>query len=165
MNAANADPRHDAPVYSAERLAYFEDKMDEYSRLGLRHLVFTPPTDRGCLLTHCETWALNLQQDYVPTLHGQGRWPTVRAGIHPKVLTREQVTWLKRNWGDCARLWVENGCPRPSAVADLSEARKVAAKAEYANLVMKTFRDREHDDRRTYLERRAAVERAARQRL
>jgi len=47
----------------------------------------------------------------------------------------------------------------------LSDARKQREKERYAALVLKTFNDFEHEDRREFLERRAEVERSGRERI
>jgi len=46
---------------------------------------------------------------------------------------------------------------------DLSKQRANKKKRDYAALVMRVFDDFEHEDRRAFLERRAEVERKARQ--
>lgn len=158
-------PSHKAPYRSPELTAYFEGKMDEFAKLGGRHLVFTPPTTRGSLITRCEAWAINIQRDHVPTLADMGRWPLVNIGDHPEVLSREQTEWLSRFWGDCAHKWTEAGCPGCDAPTDLQSVKKDRARAVYKDLVMQTFNDFEHQDRRDFLERKSSVERAARNRL
>jgi hypothetical protein len=155
---------HRAPYYSVERTTYFESCMDEFAKHGGRHLVFTPPTTRGSNITRCEAWALNLQRDCVPTLTEAGRWPLIQIDAHPKTMSREQSEWLSKFWGDCARKWVEAGCPG-AAIKDFDAAKKERAHKEYAALVMSKFREAEHADKCTFLERKASVEHAARQRL
>lgn len=56
---------HRAPYYSAERTAYYEALMDQFSEHGRRHLCFTPPSTRGSNLTRCEVWAVNTQRDFL----------------------------------------------------------------------------------------------------
>lgn len=48
---------------------------------------------------------------------------------------------------------------------NLSEARKRKEKERYAALVIRAWEDFDHEDKREQLERRADVERAARERL
>lgn len=102
---------HKSPWRSAALTAYFERLMRQYAAHGSRHLVFTPPSNRGSLLTNVEAWALNLQRDYVPMLVDMGRWQQVYTLDHPDVLSREQSEWLSLRWGECAALWVKNDCP------------------------------------------------------
>ena len=52
-----------------------------------------------------------------------------------------------------------------ASVVMLPQAKKQREKKRYADLVMKTYRDMEHADKREFLERKSAVERASRQRL
>lgn len=85
--------------------------MRRYADQGPRHLVFTPPSTRGSLLTNVEAWAINLQRNYVPTLASAGRWPPVYTLDDPEMLSREQSEWLSLRWGQCAALWAKNDCP------------------------------------------------------
>ena len=156
---------HRAPYYSDERTMYFESLMDRFAEHGARHLTFTPPSTRGSNLTRCEAWAINTQRDYVPTLADAGRWPAAQIGAHPNTLSREQADWLSRFWGDCARKWVEAGCPGVVSPISLKAEKASKDRKEYAELVMNTYRDFEHADKRLFAEKRAAVERAARERL
>jgi hypothetical protein len=48
---------------------------------------------------------------------------------------------------------------------DFASARKAQKDREYRSLVLKTFGDMEHADKRELLEHRAAVERANREKL
>lgn len=73
--------------------------MRRFAEFGARHLVFTPPTARGSLMTNAEAWALDLQKEFVPTLDDAGRWPSVATFDHPDVLSREQSEWLSKRWG------------------------------------------------------------------
>jgi len=50
-------------------------------------------------------------------------------------------------------------------VETLADAKKRIADRKYKDLVLKTFDDFEHRDKREQLERRAAVEAAAKERL
>ena len=163
---ADAAPDHRAPWRSPELTAYYERKMDEYVEHGSRHLVFTPPTTRGSLITRCESWAVNLQRDYVPTLTDAGRWPEIMAGSHPDTMSRDQRDWLSSpgRWGECAVLWADH-IKSATAVTALSDAREAKKHRDYANLVMRTFADFEHSDRRDRLTHRSEIERRARQRL
>lgn len=52
-----------------------------------------------------------------------------------------------------------------SKVETLADAKKRLADRKYRELVMQKFQDFEHQDKREQLERRAAVEAAARERL
>lgn len=104
-------PDHNAPWQSKGRTAYFEWLMQEYAEKGDRHLCFTPPTDRGSLITRCEAWGLNTQRQYVPTLADGGDWRVVQAGGNPDTMTRIQREWLFNFWGDVASKWVAAGCP------------------------------------------------------
>lgn len=112
---------HNAPWRSVERTLYFEGLMRRFAADGPRHLVFTPPSTRGSLLTNVEAWVLNLQKQFVPTLDDMGRWPMVATFDPPDVMSREQSEWLSKRWGECASLWVARGCPlvlpRTEAVA------------------------------------------------
>lgn len=155
---------HRAPYYSTERTAYYESLMDSFATQGSKHLCFTPPSTRGSNLTRCEAWALNIQRDYVPTLCDMGRWPIIQIGAHPSTLTREQSEWLSKRWGECASGWVAAGCPG-ARIEQLATRKKANERRKYADLVMQTFNDFEHQDKRRLLERRSAVEHAARQRL
>jgi hypothetical protein len=138
--------------------------MDGFAAHGSKHLCFTPPTTRGSNITRCEAWALNVQRDYVPTLCGMGRWPAVKIGGHPKILTRDQSDWLSKRWGECASGWVEAGCPG-ARIEQIAARKKEPERKKYADLVMQHFNEFEHQDKRELLDRRAAVEHAARQRL
>lgn len=151
---------HNAPWYSQERLAYYEGLMRLFAEKGDRHLAFTPPHTRGSLLTIAEAWILNRQKAFVPTLTDMGRWPDASPGMHPHNLSKEQSEWLRRNWGDGARQWVES-----LKVTILAAAHDTKKKSDYAELVMQKFRDFEHADRREFREQKSAVERAARNRL
>lgn len=155
---------HRAPYYSAERTAYYEGLMDQFAEHGGRHLCFTPPTDRGSNITRCEAWALNLQRGFVHSLRDAGRWPVVQVGAHPNTLHDEQRKWLSRFWGDCARKWVEAGCPG-ATIADLKSRKKEIERKTYSDLVLKTYSDFEHADKREFRDKKSAIERAARQRL
>jgi len=87
--------------------------MDRYAEHGGSHLVFTPPSDRGSLITHCEAYGLNLQRRCVPTLVMDGAWPIVKAGEKAsEAMSRIQREWLFRRWGEVAAAWVKAGCPR-----------------------------------------------------
>lgn len=156
---------HHAPYFSVERTNYYESLMDQFAARGTRHLCFTPPTSRGSNLTRCEAWAINAQRDYVPTLADAGRWPPVQIGKRPETLSREQADWLSRFWGDCARKWVEAGCPGTIAPVSLNAEKASKERKDYAELVMSAYRDLEHADKRSFIEKKAAVEKAARQRL
>jgi hypothetical protein len=52
-----------------------------------------------------------------------------------------------------------------SKVESLADAKKRIADRKYKDLVMQTFKDFEHRDKREQLEKRAAVEAAAKERL
>lgn len=156
---------HKAPYRSPELTAYYEDKMDEFAKLGGRYLVFTPPTTRGSLITRCEAWAINVQRDCVPTLTEAGRWPIIKIGGNPDDFSREQAEWLSCFWGDCASKWVEAGCPGAGEPIALCSMKKAKEREAYKDLVMQTYKDFEHRDRRNFLEKKSSVERAARNRL
>lgn len=79
-------------------------------------------------------------------------------------MSREQSEWLSKRWGECASGWVAAGCPG-GRIENLVERKKANEREKYASLVMQTFDSFEHQDKREFLERRAAVEHAARQRL
>lgn len=104
----NVTPHHQAPWRSKELTAYYEGLMEAFADKGAGHLPFTPPTDRGSLITRAEAMAINLQRDYVPTLAEAGRWPLVSVLQNPDdVMSRDQREWLLKRWGECARLWAE----------------------------------------------------------
>jgi hypothetical protein len=102
---------HRSPWRSIARTLYFEGLMRRFATDGPRHLVFTPPSTRGSLVTNAEAWALNVQKQFVPTLDGMGRWPLVATFDAPELLSREQADWLSKRWGECASLWAAKGCP------------------------------------------------------
>jgi hypothetical protein len=102
---------HHAPWGSIDRTLYFEGLMRRFAVDGPRHLVFTPPSTRGSLMTNVEAWALNTQKHFVPTLDDMGRWPLVATFGAPEILSREQAEWLSKRWGECAALWATRGCP------------------------------------------------------
>jgi hypothetical protein len=161
----DATPPHRASHFSAELTAYFEHLMDEFAEKGDRHLVFTPPTTRGSLITRAEAFAINVQRDYVPTLTDMGRWPLISVGQRPDVMSREQREWLSQHWGECARLWIARGCPMPTEIKSLKPAREAKKREDYKALVMHTFEKFEHADKREFINKRAEVERKARERL
>jgi hypothetical protein len=156
---------HRAPYYSDERTAYFEHLMDGFAERGGRSLTFTPPSTRGSNITRCEAWAINTQRDYVPTLADAGRWPNIKIGAHPETLSRDQTEWLSMRWGECARKWAEAGCPGVIEPTSIRLAKSQKERKEYASLVLSKFRDLERTDKRSLLEKKSAVEHAARQRL
>lgn len=61
----------------------------------------------------------------------------------------------------------QDGAPAsaPNGVVDFKAARKERERRRYADLVMKTFSDMEHADKRAVLDRKAEVQIAARERL
>lgn len=138
---------HRAPSYSMERTCYFDGLMDRYARDGDRYLVFTPPSTRGSLLTRAESWAINFQRPYVPTLIDDGRWPVTDHRDHPSLLSPDQTEWLSSRWGECASLWRRKGWRPDQQTAD-------------AALVGRHPTTRLSIDREVYA---AAIEAAARQ--
>lgn len=50
-------------------------------------------------------------------------------------------------------------------VTDLAKARQDKKKREYADLVLKAWDDADHADRRAFLDKKAAIENANRQKL
>jgi len=54
---------------------------------------------------------------------------------------------------------------RDEKVVSLKQAKEQAERRKYAALVLKTYDDFEHADRREFLDRKAAIENASRQKL
>lgn len=99
---------HNAPYHSEARTVYFEVLMDLYRTEGDRNLTFTPPTDRGSLITRAEAYGINAQRRCVPTLVMNGDWPVVEIGANPNTMSRVQREWLNLRWGEVAALWAQS---------------------------------------------------------
>lgn len=55
--------------------------------------------------------------------------------------------------------------PHGGAVVSLKRAKEDIARKRYADQVLKSFEDMEHEEKRDFLQRKAEVENASRQRL
>lgn len=87
-----------------------------------------------------------------------GDWFSLSPGMRREIwrdYQRRNQTTVSQDRGD------EQAAP----VVSLGDAKRAHDKQRYADLVMQTFRDAEHADRRKFLDRKAEVQIAARERL